>query len=212
MKSLSKKYLLILILFTASAILSWHLYFKDYLQKDTVDINKFPKQIGEWQSEELPLTEEEYAILETHNIVSRRYRAPGNKEIYLLMVYSQSNRKVSHPPEICYTGGGVSILSSTHDFVPIAEKNLLIDANKLSLELRGARQIAFYWFKVGNGFTPNYWKQQGLIAIKSLLGQPSSSALIRIASDVKDEDDAATTKLIKDFTQAIVPDVLKYLP
>ena len=205
------------ILFLISGILSWHLYFKEYRQADTVEISKFPKTFKGWNSQELPLTEEEYAILETRNVVSRKYTDSNNNGIYLLLVYSQHNRKVSHPPEVCYMGSGVSIVENAYDMISVGSRKFdspkfNIHANCLLLEAKGAKEFTFYWFKVGNTFTSNYWKQQMLIAVKTILGQSHSSALIRISANVENNNEAQTITQIKNFTRLITPDLLKYLP
>ena len=208
----NKKYLAIIGLLALSAIMSWNFYFRQYMAKDTVDITLFPQVIQAWTAEDLPLSETDYAILETRNVFVRCYTSAQGDKVYLFIVYSQNNRKVSHPPEVCYAGGGVSIVDHTLDSIVVSSKNLLVDANRLSLEKGNARQIAFYWFKVGDSFTSSYWKQQLLIAIKTLLGRPASSALIRISADVVNRDDTEAVRKIKDFAQLTIPLILQHLP
>jgi len=179
-----------------------------------VNIHQFPKEIGEWSSLELPITEEEYAILETRNAFARKYYTDDGKEVFLLIVYSQNNRKVSHPPEICYTGSGVTILSNTRDSFAAQSPKVrgsAVFVNKLQLELKSTQQISFYWFKVGDTFTTNYWKQQALIALKTLSGRPASSALIRVSSTIEKEHDRAISSL-KEFCSTITPQLFEYLP
>lgn len=212
LKHPNKTYILILAMFIISTAISWQLYFKTYRQKDTVSIHNFPKTIGGWVSEGLTITKREKAILETDNVFVRRYTSPKGEEVYLFIVYSQNNRKVSHPPEVCYTGSGATILSNVHDSFDSGTPNQEIRVNHLVLEQGERKQTLFYWFKVGNTFTPNYWKQQWLIASKSLFGQPSSSALIRISTHMRTDDDRQETQLLKDFAQSIVPHLRKYLP
>ena len=207
-----KNFILIVALFFISALLSWDLYFKKYIQKDTVDIKNFPTTIQSWKSEDLFISEADYAMLETRNVFVRRYTNPEGQEVYLFIVYSQNNRKVSHPPEICYTGGGVTILDQSLDSVTVPSLNLLLEINKLLLEKGATKQIAFYWFKVGNAFTTSYWKQQLLIAIKTLLGRPASSALIRVSVTVADSNEAKAVQEAREFTDLIIPDILRYLP
>ncbi len=208
-----KSYFMIIILFAITAIISWQLYFKVYNQKDTVSIHTFPKEIEGWSSEELPITDREKAILETDNVFARRYTSPAGEEVTLFIVYSQNNRKVSHPPEVCYTGSGATILSNVRDSFNIDAPINEVNVNHVTIEQGRNRQIFLYWFKVGDAFTPNYWKQQGLIALKSFLGQPSSSALIRISSDSKNERaDENTTVRIKKFGRIILPYIQKHLP
>lgn len=213
MKKIGKSYLFIIFLFIASTAISWQLYFKIYSQKDTVSIHAFPQMIADWSAEEIPISQQDKAILETDNVFVRRYTNPQGEEVYLFIVYSQNNRKVSHPPEVCYTGSGATIINNVHDSFSTDSSLEDIKVNRVTVEQGRERQIFFYWFKVGDAFTSNYWKQQGLIALKSFLGQPSSSALIRISIPVrKEEDDANATQKLKDFGRTILPYLQKYLP
>ena len=202
----------VLLLLGMAGTMAWGLYFREYREKDTVNIHKFPMRIADWTAVELPLTEDEYAILETHNVVARKYANPDGKRIYLLLVYSQHNRKVSHPPEICYTGSGISIVENQTTRVPLEGAKIHIIVNRLLLELRGAQQYAYYWFKVGDSYTPSYWKQQVLIVTKMFRGSSHSSALIRVSSDViSDDKDGAMTN-IQQFINLIHPALQEYLP
>jgi len=205
-------YWFILALFMAVGTLSWRVYFKSYSQTDSFNIHYFPKVIGEWVSEELIISDDEKAILETDNVFVRRYTNTKNEEVFLFVVYSQNNRKVSHPPEICYTGGGATILTSAQDSISSASSDLKINMRRLKIERGNITQIFAYWFKVEDSFTSNYWKQQALIAYKSILGQPASSALIRISSTVHNGDDDAAIQLIQKFGQLIIPHLQQYLP
>lgn len=211
-KKIDISYFFIIAIFICVGALSWRVYFREYRQSDTVSIHNFPRVVGEWVSEDLPITDDEKAILETDNVFVRRYTNTKEEEVYLFIVYSQNNRKVSHPPEICYTGGGATILDSVPDSFGLASDDAKVDVNLLTVEKGRTTQIFAYWFKVGDTFTSNYWKQQGLIALKSFLGQPASSALIRISATVKNGDNAGATKLIKRFGRQILPHLKHYLP
>lgn len=210
--NVNKSFFFVTALLLASSIISWNLYFKDFTQKDTVSIHNFPKDIGPWTSKELTISEDEYAILETHNAFVREYSRLDGTKVYLFIVYSQNNRKVSHPPEVCYTGGGASILEKATDVVSVADQNLLLEINRVSLETKLEKQLVFYFFKVGNSYTANYWKQQLLIAVKTLFGRPSSSALIRVSIPVADNEIATASSKAKDFIGLIVPLLSRYLP
>jgi len=206
-----KNFTLIVVLLLAATVAGWSLYFKKYLQEDTVNIAVFPKEISSWASEDLPISKLDYAVLETHNVFVRRYKNPEAKEAYLFIVYSQHNRKVSHPPEVCYAGAGVTISGHSRDIVPVPSANLVVDVNKLVLSKGDAKQVALYWFKVGDSFTASYWKQQILVAIKTLLGKPAGSALIRVSVDVH-TDEAVATGEAKKFAALVIPEIIKTLP
>lgn len=213
MKNLTdKKFLSLIAVFLFATLITWNSHFKEYFQADTVDIHKFPKHLGTWTAAELTISEEEYAILETRNVFARRYTDDTGRTADLLIVYSQHNRKVSHPPEICYTGGGITILSNLPAAVKVATPPGLIRANKLLLEKKKTQHLSYYWFKVGNTFTSNYWKQQLLIVTKTLLGQPSGSALIRVSSGIQDGEQKTAEQNISDFIRVITPQIPQYLP
>ena len=142
----------------------------------------------------------------------KRYRNPAGDEISLYVVYSRTNRKVSHPPEICYTGAGVDILEKTRDIVSAADGHPTLSVNRLLLQYGRLRQVSFYWFKVGDAFTPDYLKEQFLIALHSLLSRPSGHALIRVSVDITQGNQAKAVGEAKEFIGFMVPNLLKFLP
>lgn len=193
--------------------MSFTLYFKSAIQEDTISIDAFPRTIGSWISQDLPISKEDLSILETKNAFVRRYtNSEGGGEVYLFLVYSQNNRKVAHPPEICYLGSGVSIIENVHDPIQVDYNNLTIPTNRLKLLRKNFEHIAFYWFKVGDKLTSNYWEQQLLIAFNALFTQKKGSALIRISSDVNSADQDKAIRNIKSFTNLITPSLFKHLP
>ena len=226
-KIIDKSFILIVVIIIFSGASSWYFFFKKYNQQDTVDINQFPKVVGNWKSEELPISEEDFRILETRNAFARRYFKETGEEILLLIVYSQNNRKVSHPPEVCYTGGGATIISRDFLTIPLkairrkkndeanAEPSLppqTITSNKVLFETNNYQQMVYYWFKVGDSFTPNYWKQQILIALKTLVNRPASSALIRLSIVIEEGKDNLADQSAIHFSQEVVPLLYQYLP
>ncbi len=193
--------------------LSWLLYFRQENQADTVDINKFPKTIGTWVAKELPITKEEFAILETRNAFARKYtNSVDGSSVTMFIVYSQTNRKVAHPPEVCYTGSGIAVQAAPRNQFSVKYKNLPIIANVLRLNKENLDQMVFYWFKVGKDFTASYWKQQGLIALHTLLGQKTSSALVRLSTDIIENDKEKASKTLRTFTDVITQQLFAYLP
>jgi len=206
------RYIFILFLLIIAAVVSWQFSFRDFIQHDTVSIHEFPMQIGEWKGEEIPISEGDLAILETKNAFTRRYSTPSGKEVILYIIYSQTNRKALHPPEICYSGGGISILSDNLRVLSDKKRGIELDTKRMFVEKGKYQQIANYWFKVGNTMTANYLKQQILVALKMCLGRPAGSAMLRISADVKGEQVAEADATIQEFAMEILPILPKYLP
>lgn len=211
-KTFSIKYVVIILLFIVSGIISWKNYFSVYTGHDSVDIKLFPKTINGWTSEDIEITEKEFEILETKNAFIREYTSPTGQNVMLYIIYSEKNRKVSHPPEICYRGSGLSVISKTPDKIKIARQNKELEVFNLLFEKFDEHHVIFYWFKVGDTFTRSYWKQQMLIAVKTLMGKPASSALIRLSTVVENNDIKVSEADIKEFAQLILPYFKQYIP
>ena len=215
-KKIDITYLILIVLLIATCLVSWKLYFQVYTKKDDVSIHGFPKTIGNWTSEEVEITEKEYAILETRNTFARHYSLPNGQEVNLFIVYSQNNRKVAHPPEVCYTGGGTTVVSKKSDAfsmpLEFQDNQETVPMTSMIMDSINMQQVVMYTFKVGSNFTASYWHQQLLIAIKTLLGRPSGSALVRVSAVIVDGDAAAVEESLKGFTKTITPFLYKYLP
>ena len=168
----------------------------------------FPKEIKQWKGKDIPLSERDFEILETKNLIVREYKNPGADSIYLYIIYSQENRKALHPPEICYTGGGAStILKKT--VVQITDN---LKANMFAIESRDSRQLVVYWFKVANFNTPSYLKQQLKFVIDRTLGKRNSGAMIRVSTPIKTAGTELSLNLIKSFVVEIEPLIAKFVP
>jgi EpsI family protein len=166
----------------------------------------FPGVIGDWKSSDLPISERDYQILETRNLIMREYTNSKGDAVTLYIIYSENNRKVVHPPELCLTGGGQSI--EDKNSVQIGN----IRAVKLLMQQGDSRQLVLYWFKAGNLNTDRYVKQQLKVVFDLLRGKKTSSALIRITTTVKDGDNQAALALLKGFVLEIESLLPKYVP
>jgi len=199
------------IIITIVLLITLSIGFASYLptrfeKQNKVMMSNFPKTIGNWVSEEIPISENDYAILETRNLFMRRYTDPKGESIIFYIIYSENNRKVVHPPELCLTGGGQSI--EDRDSVQIGN----IRAVKLMMEKGDFKQMVIYWFKAGNLNTDRYVKQQLKVVFDLLRGKKTSSALIRITTDIKNNDSQAASNLLKGFVLQISDLLPKYVP
>lgn len=209
---MNKQTLFLFALFIIAAFISWPLYFHNYAAPDTVSIHEFPMNVADWTAEEIPISDHDYSILETRNAFTRMYTRPDGGQVLLYIIYAQHNRKVAHPPEICYTGGGSTIIKKDTCTIPYGQEGKSVSVNKVFLDTDHHQQIMYYVFKIGNSFTPSYWRQQILIGLKTLLGQPSSSAMIRLTTVIEKNDADKAADLMNDFAADIFPLLPRYLP
>jgi EpsI family protein len=171
-----------------------------------VDIASFPKQIDGWTSQEVPLKKRVYDLLETDNLIMRNYTNAAGQMVNLYIIYSQTNRKVAHPPELCLQGDGATITQKKAVTLTDA-----ITATELLLDQDGGHEVTLYWYKAGPKYTNNFVQQQLDMSLKILFGKKTSIAMIRLIAQYKGDEKEALT-MLRSFTASIEPLLQQYLP
>ncbi len=171
-------------------------------------MSEFPKIIGNWTGVDLPLLERDYEILETRNLIIRDYtNSQTGVKVNLYIIYSSDNRRSLHPPEVCYTGGGGTILAK--GIIPISTS---FKVNKFIMDNKDFQQLVVYWFKSGNLTTYNYLRQQIKIVADSMLRKKTAGAMIRISAIMQKGAYDKALDSIKSFSLEIAAAVNKYVP
>lgn len=196
MKNNTIGFIVIVALLLTTSIFSINLFFKERASHDKLDINKFPHQVGEWQGKDLEVTEREYKVLETRNLISREYVNPSGKTLWLFIIYSETNRKVFHPPEMCLLGSGLNMVDRTKEDIGSQERK--ISVNKLYLEKDKYKEITLYCYKAGDLYTSNYYLQQAYLIAHQVFGKPLAGATIRVSMPLA-KDEKAVLLTMKDF-------------
>ena len=213
MHKLSQRYLVAFALLTLAAPLV--LYFQ-YDVPPPASIGPIreaiPVSIGPWHmvSDRGP-TDQEREILETDAILTRTYSSGAAVQCDLSVVFAQDNRRVAHPPELCYKGAGWTVESKKVILVPLEEGTFHV--NRLFL-LRGqARMWVYYWYKAGPDCSANYVRMQWNIVKSHFLRRHSSSALMRGSAVTGSPDqDAATLATLDGFARLAIPVAVAAVP
>ena len=171
----------------------------------TGKIFEFPKTIGEWISQDMPLSEKTYKLLGTKNIIMRNYENNSGDIINLYVVYSVNNRCVSYPPEISLEGKDKTITTKSN--VAIAKS---IKAVKLTVETEKSRELLVYWFRANSFNTDSYIKQQVRVSIDKMLRRNFSVSLISVMIEIKENGEVAAFDRIKSFCELIEPLLNQY--
>ena len=141
-----------------------------------------PFQIKDWVGKDEPVDTMTYEILETKNVLSRLYQNPKRGMIHLLLVGSSKDRRVAHPPEVCYTSSHYTIIESKNDVIDIPGMKLPVKRFVAQDERNPqSKQQVLYLYKVGKRFTTNYYAQQLQFAWDSLTKQETQVLLIRLS-------------------------------
>jgi len=175
---------------------------------------EFPMVIGNWFGREVGMSKDVYEELETRDAIYREYRNPKGESLDLVIVYSPENRKVTHPPDICFQGGGWEQQLKDTIPTPYGRRWGLSEINRLILDRGGeSKQIALYWYKIGHRQTSSYLDQQLRYFLYSLMHRSRGVALIRISSYAPDPRHVKSeTKKLERFAKLVMPLVAKILP
>lgn len=188
----------VVLLLLFASVFSLKLFFRQIQEKDLLSINTFPFEFDEWKGTDIELTEREYEILETRNILVREYENSKNEKIMLFIIYSETNRSVIHPPEVCLIGSGISIMDKKKESMEFGDKKFW--TNKLYTEKKGRKQLMLYSYKAGNLYTDNYYLQQACFAFNQLFSKQKGGATVRVSMILKDSEES-TLNTLKYFMQ-----------
>ncbi len=145
-------------------------------------LHSVPLQMGEWKGRDLALDERTYEILETRNVLSRVYQNAKDGSVHLLIVSSHKDRRVAHPPEVCYLSSHYSILNSGKELFRGNGQNIFLKSFIAQDTKNPAHEEkVLYVYKVGKRFTTNYFAQQLLFAWNRATRQETEIQLIRFA-------------------------------
>lgn len=177
------------------------------------DIRAFPQVIAEWEGKDIPLEERVYEILETRNVLCREYTVnpqsfPDKIPVYLTIVYSEDNRKVSHPPEICYSGSGTEIMDKSELIIDTPLEDVKV--SKFIAGKNGKKELVLYWYLAGNEFTTDYIKQQLKIVFKQARNKKAGGALIKISAPIVESEEKTLGEL-KRFAYQAAPIIKQFL-
>ncbi|MEQ8765238.1 MAG: EpsI family protein [Planctomycetota bacterium] len=163
-----------------------------------------PLKIGGWQGEDKKLSDRVYELLETRDVVFRRYRRK-DENIWLCLVQAQDNRRGSHPPEICYIGQGFEV-----DENRTAELRLdpgkALSVRRLKIHKSDQEWAVLYWYQVGTWQTSSYFAQQLQLIINLLLARKAPAVVVRFDTRIEEaesEEDAYAR--LERFARASLP-------
>lgn len=193
-------YVAIMVMLIATSFFAVNLFFQQKTSHDKLNISVFPQRIDEWSGKDIALTEKEYDILETRNLVFREYANLSGKKLFLFIIYSETNRSVFHPPEVCLIGSGVAIVDKRVEAMKSGKYDFV--TNKLYLEKNNAKELVLYCYKAGKFYTDNFYFQQAYLALHQVFGKRVPGATIRISMPLGSEE--SMLPILKKFLEDTV--------
>ena len=188
MRRLDKLYLVLLILL--GALVFFPLALPSSFSMKTEQDPRFaaiPLAIGGWKGTDEVIDERTYEILETKNVLSRSYQTSKGERVNLLLVGSSEDRRVAHPPEVCYLSSNYSILNENEEVINVSGHALPVKKFVAKDEKNPAHQEeVLYIYKSGKRFTTNYYAHQLQFAWDRLRRQDTNILLIRLSGSHPD--------------------------
>jgi EpsI family protein len=213
MTTLSHRYRVAIVTLAVVAPLAVFLQYNVPAQGDLGLIrDRVPQVFGSWvMSAEREPDEKEIQILETKAILGRTYTRGRTEDVDLSIVYAPNNRRVAHPPEVCYKGSGWSVERSEVYTFPVGGKPFQV--NRLLLIQGTKRLLVLYWYKAGPNYYASYIRMQWGIIWSQLTLRSSSSALLRASANSSGPDeDAAIYATLEEFVATALPEITPALP
>lgn len=210
----TKKIVISIIIIGFSVLVLWFGFFYNVEFYNREFAQSIPRTIDGMKSMEIPMDQKTLDILETSDVMFRKYEKDDMIPVYFCIIYSQNNRKVAHPPELCLSGGGSIVENKEQIYfdTPIKKK---FDSQKLIVVHGNSKWMYLYWYKSGKYFSSNYLLQQFLAAVTQLVHRKSSCALIRLSTPIPPDEETPfkqTQERLKKFSNTILPIISKKLP
>ncbi len=164
-----------------------------------------PMELAGYVGVDVPLEERQYRLLETRDVLLRRYTtAAGDRVLACLAVAGPAN-KAAHPPEVCYRGQGWTIETHVEWEVRLAGRPRSLE--ELVIAQDGVREMVWSWYRVGDEETGSWWHEQWLALQARLRREAAPAALLRFSTSLADGDrDAARLRLGR-FLERFLPEV-----
>lgn len=163
---------------------------------------------------DIEMDEQVKVILETDDMVYRRYRDGTGRIVDMLVVFSADNRKGTHPPEVCLKGANTEINAKRVVNIDLPEMGPM-DFRELETTQHRVKAWHLYLYKSGDSYTPSFFKQQLVVFVNGLLQRNAGGALIHLTVPVMSHapDAVAQAKALEyEAARILMPQIHKNLP
>ena len=170
-------------------------------------------QLGEWIGTDRVIDESTADILETRDVVDRRYVSPADESwVDLTIIFAKEQRKVAHPQEVCLKGAGFSLQEYSRPTVPTGlEDPSHVRVVRLRVEKANSKHLVYYMYKCGKRYSASYYWENILIIWSRITLRPANGALIKLTTPIK-TDEATSEKRLEAFMALVMPEIATKLP
>lgn len=203
------RFAVVALLVAAGAFVTWRAD-RPRRPAQTGVLARVASEIDGWRGVDRTLTERQYGLLETRDVLLRSY-ARGGEEVFACVAVAGPSGDAAHPPEVCYRNQGFDVAEQRTFESELGGRLRRVDrlrARQGRLDL-----IVWSWYRVGEQETPSWLKEFWLAVTANLGGRDERVALLRFSTAVKRggaaRDDAAAEAAAEARLRAFVE---KFLP
>ncbi len=145
---------------------------------------KIPARIGDWAGLEIALGPRVPEIMGTSDILYRRYTHPRTTlPVDLYVIHATDSRKVAHPPEICFTGGGFATVDRADRDLVLSD-GAVIPAVRTLLSRDGTTFLVYHWYRLDGRDTASYVDHQITWLFRRLTRSQREGSMVRLSTPV----------------------------
>jgi EpsI family protein len=171
--------------------------------------SSIPLDLAHYRGEDLEITERQLQLLESRDVLLREYSHTERGEAVLACVaVAEGQRRVAHPPEVCYRGQGWSIEQMETCRRTLAGRGQSVQ--RLHIAQHGEERLVYSWYRVGPRQSPSYLRQQIWGVWSRFQGKNELSALVRFSTAAAG-DPARAEAVLERFCDEFLPELEKAL-
>lgn len=179
-------------------------------------LTETPAQFDNWRVASEGVIEQEVRdVLRADDIVSRVYAQSGSgRAASLFVAYFKSQRtgQAPHSPKNCLPGSGWMPSTSEAMWIPIAGRAAPIQVNRYIVSRGDDKSVVIYWYQTRDRVIASEFEAKYYLVIDSIRYHRSDTALVRVVTPVRNNDEAGATKAAVEFVQAFFTPLRQFLP
>lgn len=175
----------------------------------------FPRSLGDWKSNDIPLSQEVLDILGPGDFLLRDYQEQASgADVDLFIAYFPSQRSgdAIHSPKNCLPGAGWSPVRSERVTVSVPG-HAPFPANRYLIAKGEDRRLVLYWYWAHNRAVASEYAAKFYLVTDSIRQHRSDGSLIRVTTGLAPNEslDSGQQRLLA-LVGSIVPLVNRYIP
>ncbi len=176
----------------------------------TDTLSTFPREFGEWTSQDLEFSDVVYDELAADDTLVREYRRAEESPVWFVIIYHENKRYGAHDPMVCYRAQGWDIRSE--GTIGIARGSGGFDANWALVSDDDHDRLTFYWwYTAGDLATGDRDSFMARMAASGIRSNITFGAFMRVSTDVRDGDVEAARTRLREFSEDALPHVAAIL-